>query len=211
MRHHLLSERIPLISMVFRIWRAWRRVNYIEGGEQYGCEWPPFSTHLACRNILIPGFFSTALYFEISTQYRHFQALVATNIYIYQSECLEIILYLYVYSGELISTTMLHKKLWLLSCHIVFYRRNHGALDRPARLRVTLSHFVEGFQSKQKVKPSSNLTCQVQVWEEVGYQVWEDEDRTAPKEPYKAFQENRATHLGEKGLTGNEPLAPQNL
>lgn len=74
--------------------------------------------------------------------------------------------------------------------------------------RVDVLNFV---QSKQKVKPSPNLTRQLQVWEEVGYQVWENEDRTVPKAPYKAFLEDRAALLDKKGLTGNEPLAPQNL
>ncbi|KAJ5124024.1 dual specificity phosphatase Yvh1 [Penicillium bovifimosum] len=68
-------------------------------------------------------------------------------------------------------------------------------------------HFV---QSKQKIKPSTNFTRQLQVWE-VRYQVWENEDRTIPKPAYKAFLEHRAVLLRKRGLTGNEPLAPQNL
>jgi dual specificity phosphatase 12 len=66
-------------------------------------------------------------------------------------------------------------------------------------------------QSKQKIKPSTNFTRQLQVWEEVGFQVWENEDRTVPKPAYKAFLEHRAVLLRKRGLTGNEPLAPQNL
>ncbi|RAL17086.1 dual specificity protein phosphatase family protein [Aspergillus homomorphus CBS 101889] len=69
-------------------------------------------------------------------------------------------------------------------------------------------HFV---QSKQKIKPSTNFTRQLQVWEEVGFQVWEDEDRTVPKPAYKAFLEIRDVLLRKRGLTGNEPLAPQSL
>lgn len=74
--------------------------------------------------------------------------------------------------------------------------------------KVEVLNFV---QSKQKVKPSANLTRQLQVWEAVVYQVWEDEGRTVPKAPYKAFLEDRAALLEKKGLTGNEPLAPQSL
>lgn len=66
-------------------------------------------------------------------------------------------------------------------------------------------------QSKQKIRPSTNFTRQLQVWEEVRYQVWENEDRTVPKPAYKAFLERRAVLLEKRGLTGNEPLAPQNL
>ena len=50
-------------------------------------------------------------------------------------------------------------------------------------------------QSKQEVKPSANFTRQLQVWEEVGYQVWEDEERTFPKAPYRAFLDDRAALL----------------
>ncbi|EAW17785.1 uncharacterized protein NFIA_077180 [Aspergillus fischeri NRRL 181] len=66
-------------------------------------------------------------------------------------------------------------------------------------------------QSKQKVKPSANFTRQLEIWEQTGYEVWEDEERTVPKAPYRAFLEGRAALLKRKGLTGNEPLAPLNL
>jgi dual specificity phosphatase 12 len=66
-------------------------------------------------------------------------------------------------------------------------------------------------QMKQKVKPSANLIRQLQVWEQVGYQVWENEEKTVTKAPYQAFLDDRAALLKEKGLTGNEPLAPRNL
>lgn len=66
-------------------------------------------------------------------------------------------------------------------------------------------------QSKQRIKSSPNFTRQLQVWDEVGYQVWEDEDKTVPKAPYKAYLADRAALLEKRGLTGNEPLAPQNL
>ncbi|KAN0080696.1 dual specificity protein phosphatase [Elaphomyces granulatus] len=58
-------------------------------------------------------------------------------------------------------------------------------------------------QSTQKVKPSANFTRQLEVWEEVGYQVWENEERTISKAPYRAFLDDRAALLKEKGLTGN--------
>lgn len=71
---------------------------------------------------------------------------------------------------------------------------------------------VQAFvQTKQRVKPSANRTRQLQVWEQVGYQVWEDEERTVPKAPYQAFLDDRAALLKKKGLTGNDPLAPLSL
>ncbi|RAL04148.1 uncharacterized protein BO80DRAFT_348032 [Aspergillus ibericus CBS 121593] len=66
-------------------------------------------------------------------------------------------------------------------------------------------------QFKQKVKPNANFIRQLEVWEQVEYQVWDDEQRTVPKALYQAFLDNRAGILKSKGLTGNEPLAPQNL
>ncbi|THC97704.1 hypothetical protein EYZ11_002810 [Aspergillus tanneri] len=65
-------------------------------------------------------------------------------------------------------------------------------------------------QSRQKVKPSTNFTQQLQVWEEVGYLVWENEQGTVPKPPYWAFLNDRAV-LKREGLAGNGPLAPQIL
>ncbi|KAK6813421.1 hypothetical protein RU639_011243 [Aspergillus parasiticus] len=85
---------------------------------------------------------------------------------------------------------------------IAYLMRKYG-IDREDALT-----FV---QSKQKVKPSANFTRQLQIWEQVGYQVWENEERTIPKAPYQAFLDDRAALLKEKGLTGNEPLAPLTL
>lgn len=71
---------------------------------------------------------------------------------------------------------------------------------------------VQAFvQTKQRVKPSANLIRQLQVWEQMGYQVWEDEERTVPKAPYQEFLDYRKALLRKKGLTGNEPFAPLSL
>lgn len=79
------------------------------------------------------------------------------------------------------------------------------------KLRMQAADVMEFVQSKQRIRPSPNFTRQLRVWEEVWYQVWEDGDRTVPKAPYKAFLEERAVLLRERGLTGDEPLAPLNL
>jgi dual specificity phosphatase 12 len=82
------------------------------------------------------------------------------------------------------------------------------------KLHIPLMEVLEFVQSKQpfpRVRPSKNFTRQLQVWEEVGYQVWENKDKTVPKPAYKAFLDDRAALLKEKGLTGNEPLAPLSL
>ncbi|CAG7950909.1 unnamed protein product [Penicillium salamii] len=79
------------------------------------------------------------------------------------------------------------------------------------KLRIPKEDALNFVLSKQKVKPSAYLTRQLQIWEEVGYEIWENEDKTTPKAPYKAFLEDRAALLASLGLTGNEPLAPENL
>ncbi|CAG8236854.1 unnamed protein product [Penicillium nalgiovense] len=65
-------------------------------------------------------------------------------------------------------------------------------------------------QSKESNRARISLVS-FKFWEEVEYEVWEDEDNTVPKAPYKAFLEIRAALLKEKGLTGDEPLAPLTL
>lgn len=82
------------------------------------------------------------------------------------------------------------------------------------KLGIKIADVMEFVQSKQKIKPCSNFLRQLQVWEEVGFQVWENEDRTALKAPYKAFLEDRVALLQkkkEKNLTGKEKLAPQSF
>ncbi|KAL3472515.1 hypothetical protein BJX99DRAFT_262194 [Aspergillus californicus] len=66
-------------------------------------------------------------------------------------------------------------------------------------------------QLKQRVKPSANFTRQLEIWEQVGYQIWEGEDKTVPKQPYQAYLNDRAALLKSKGLTWDEPLAPLSL
>ncbi|KAN0075089.1 putative dual specificity phosphatase [Elaphomyces granulatus] len=75
---------------------------------------------------------------------------------------------------------------------IAYLMRKYGTKREDAALA-----FV---RSKQKVKP---------IWEEVGCQVGEDNPESAV--PTAPFLDDRAALLKEKGLTGNEPLAPLSL
>lgn len=79
------------------------------------------------------------------------------------------------------------------------------------KLCIRQADVLKFVHSKQRIKPNPNFTRQLHVWEEVRYQVWEDEDKTVPRAPYAAYLEDRATLLEKRGLTGNEPLAPQTL
>lgn len=64
-------------------------------------------------------------------------------------------------------------------------------------------HEVKG---KRKIRPSENFLDQLRAWEAVEYQVWADEDRKIPKEPYQAYLDRRAVRLKAKGLTGDEAI-----
>jgi dual specificity phosphatase 12 len=75
----------------------------------------------------------------------------------------------------------------------------------------TLSDALTMVQKKRKVKPNPNFMDQLQVWEQVEYQIWEDAEKKVPKLPYATYLEKRAEVLKSLGLTGNEPIAPVNL
>jgi dual specificity phosphatase 12 len=80
---------------------------------------------------------------------------------------------------------------------IAYLMRRYGA---------KLEDILAFVQKKQKVRPSPNFTRQLQIWEQVGYQIWENEESTIPKAPYQAFLDDRSALLKEKELTGNESL-----
>lgn len=77
--------------------------------------------------------------------------------------------------------------------------------------RAKLENVLAAVRAKRKVKPSPNFMAQLEVWDEVGYQIWEDVEKKIPKKPYLAYTERRAADLKAKGLTGNEPIRPLNL
>ncbi|KAG7288125.1 hypothetical protein NEMBOFW57_007648 [Staphylotrichum longicolle] len=75
----------------------------------------------------------------------------------------------------------------------------------------SLEDVLAEVKQKRKIKPNPNFMEQLRVWDEVGYNPWQDEERTVPKEPYRVYLEGRAARLKAKGLTGNEPTWPQQL
>lgn len=85
---------------------------------------------------------------------------------------------------------------------IAYLMRKYGAglEDVPAFL-----------QTKQRVKPSANFIRQHKIWEQVRYQIWENEEKTVPKAPYQVFLDDRAVLLEKKGLPADGLLPIQNL
>ena len=63
-------------------------------------------------------------------------------------------------------------------------------------------------KEKRKIKPSANFIKQLQIWEQVGYEIWENSETKVPKAPYQGYLDERAAVLMAKGLTGDEPIGP---
>ncbi len=65
--------------------------------------------------------------------------------------------------------------------------------------RKTRDHVLREVQTKHPwANPSSNFMAQLSIWEQVGYQIWEDEEGKMPKPEYAAFLEERAARLEAK-------------
>lgn len=77
--------------------------------------------------------------------------------------------------------------------------------------RKKLDAVLEAVKSKREIKPNPNFIEQLKVWEEVGYEIWEDAERTVPKPAYAEYLRGRAERLKKKGLTGDEPIGIPNL
>ena len=59
-------------------------------------------------------------------------------------------------------------------------------------------------KQRPRVKPSANFLAQLEVWEQLGYEPWEDSERRVPKAAYAKLVE-------EKGLTPDMPARPADL
>jgi dual specificity phosphatase 12 len=79
------------------------------------------------------------------------------------------------------------------------YRKDLGSVLDQVRARRPL------------VKPSANFMVQLEIWEQLEYQIWEDEAKTIPKKAYADWLDQRLILCKEKGLTGYEPDTPQDL
>lgn len=77
------------------------------------------------------------------------------------------------------------------------------------RDRKDLATVLSQVKSKRPlVKPSANFRAQLEIWERLEYQIWEDEAKTIPKKAYADWLEQRLILCKEKGLTGYEPDTP---
>jgi hypothetical protein len=79
-------------------------------------------------------------------------------------------------------------------------------------------------KEKRRIRPNENFVEQLKVWDEVKYDIWENdkkngkesgkekeqEDKT-PRPAYAAYLATRAERLKAAGLTGNEPIGIRSL
>lgn len=97
----------------------------------------------------------------------------------------------------------------LVHCDVGVSRSATIMVGYPMRKhRIPLSDALAMVKEKQRIKPSSNSIEQLNVWEDTGYEVYEDVETKVPKLQYQKYLDRRAERLKEKGLTGNEPIVP---
>ena len=61
-------------------------------------------------------------------------------------------------------------------------------------------------EKRRRISPSDNFINQLRAWQDVGYAIWEDEEKTIPKRPYDAYLEGRDRRLKGTRLTNQEAL-----
>ena len=104
--------------------------------------------------------------------------------------------------------------LHLSNSRAVFVHSDKGLSRSPTvivaylmrRYSATREEALEYVQARRKIEPSAQIMRQLEIWEEVGYKLWEDKEKTIPKAPYQAFLDDRAECLKEKGLRDIESL-----
>ncbi|KAJ5710185.1 hypothetical protein N7493_009777 [Penicillium malachiteum] len=68
------------------------------------------------------------------------------------------------------------------------------------KLRIPFTEIIKFVKSKQKVQPNRGFLRQLEAWDQVEYQIWEDEEKTVPKAAYKDFLEEQKALLKEREL-----------
>jgi protein-tyrosine phosphatase len=72
--------------------------------------------------------------------------------------------------------------------------------------RASREHVLAFVNTKQRVRPSTNFTRQLDFWGQTEYDIWEDKNGIVPKREYWEWNWERAAELRRKGLRGDEPI-----
>jgi dual specificity phosphatase 12 len=97
----------------------------------------------------------------------------------------------------------------LIHCRLGMSRSASVAIAYLMRQRQeSLDVILPEVKTRRHVRPRENFIDQLDTWQAVDYQIWEDSEKKRPKLPYQSFLEKRAAKLAAKGLTGNEPNLP---
>lgn len=84
-----------------------------------------------------------------------------------------------------------------------------GALGQGSLSQKIATSLFPAWILPLKIRPSSTFMKQLQIWNEVEYNIWDL--KGIPKSPYQVYLDGRAMILKSKGLTGDEPIAPVDL
>jgi hypothetical protein len=80
---------------------------------------------------------------------------------------------------------------------IAYLMRKHGK---------KLDEVLGEVEKRRRVNPSGNFINQLRAWQDVEYQIWEDEKERIPKRPYEAYLEGREDRMNGARLTNLEAL-----
>lgn len=97
----------------------------------------------------------------------------------------------------------------LIHCRLGMSRSASVAIAYLMRQRQqSLDVILPEVKTRRHVRPRENFIDQLDIWQAVEYQPWEDSEKQRPKLAYRSYLEKRARKLAAKGLTGNEPIVP---
>lgn len=68
------------------------------------------------------------------------------------------------------------------------------------KYRLSVKDALARVKEHRKVNPNKSFMAQLTIWEETGYDVWQDAARTIPKGPYDAYLTERISWQQQHGL-----------
>ncbi|KAJ2981664.1 hypothetical protein NQ176_g1884 [Zarea fungicola] len=68
------------------------------------------------------------------------------------------------------------------------------------KYRLSVNDALARVKESRKVNPNKSFMAQLGIWEETGYDIWQDAARTIPKGPYNAYLTERVSWQRQHGL-----------